>query len=246
MGGGADAPTLCGRGCNDGGRCRAPSSASNAAGATTADRRNGAGVEGRLRAYLVRTNVDIALVGLILACYHAAAYAAESSSHADDGGGGSANDPNGADTGMTEEGELHEEEREAYAVLFPWFAEIVGVFAYYVLSRYCHALPYTAIMFVVGAFIGLSVEQLNENAITFSASTWIGIEGEVILLVFLPGLLYLDSFNIDVHLFIMSFWQVRFRCASSAFRCASICPCLITNYPSALCMLPIAFRVVSL
>ena len=31
---------------------------------------------------------------------------------------------------------------------------------------------------------------------------------QVILLVFLPGLLYLDSYNIDVHLFLQSFWQL--------------------------------------
>ena len=35
-----------------------------------------------------------------------------------------------------------------------------------------------------------------------------GINGHVILLVFLPGLLYLDSYNIDVHLFTQSFAQL--------------------------------------
>ena len=31
---------------------------------------------------------------------------------------------------------IENEESEVYAVLFPWFAEIVGVFVYYILSRY--------------------------------------------------------------------------------------------------------------
>ena len=73
--------------------------------------------------------------------------------------------------------------------------------------RYLHAIPYTAIMFLIGAFIGMTVRRLD-NAIAQSALTWVGIEGEVILLVFLPGLLFLDSYNIDVHLFISSFTQL--------------------------------------
>ena len=89
------------------------------------------------------------------------------------------------------------------------FAEIIGVFVYYVLSRYAHALPYTAIMFIIGFFIGFSLQRIDQsNAVTTSASVWIGIEGEVILLVFLPGLLYLDSYNIEIHLFLQSFWQL--------------------------------------
>ena len=160
-------------------------------------------IDNRFRNYLIRTNLDIFLIGIVLACYHAhyALVYAEST----DGHGGS----NSTSTGdHSEEEILSEEKREVYAVLFPWFAEIVGVFVYYVLSRYAHAIPYTAIMFIIGAFIGFSVQRVNVNAITFSAETWINIEGEVILLVFLPGLLYLDSYNIDVHLFITSFTQL--------------------------------------
>lgn len=88
------------------------------------------------------------------------------------------------------------------------FVEITGVFVYFFLSRYAHAIPYTAVMFIVGFFIGFSVQRVNSNGITDSTQLWLGIEGEVILLVFLPGLLYLDSYNIDVHLFIQSFWQL--------------------------------------
>ena len=72
-------------------------------------------------------------------------------------------------------------------------------------KRYNAYLP--AIMFLIGAFIGMTVRRLD-NAIAQSALTWVGIEGEVILLVFLPGLLFLDSYNIDVHLFISSFAQL--------------------------------------
>ena len=80
---------------------------------------------------------------------------------------------------------------------------------YYFLSRFVHHLPYTAVMFIIGAFIGLAAEhKTHEGPIETSAASWIEIEGEVILLVFLPGLLYLDSYNIDIHLFFKSFWQL--------------------------------------
>lgn len=46
------------------------------------------------------------------------------------------------------------------------------------------------------------------NAIVESMKQWLGINGEVIILTFLPGLLFLDSYNINVHLFVQSFWQL--------------------------------------
>ncbi len=63
-------------------------------------------------------------------------------------------------------------------------------------------------MFLVGLLIGYSVQRVKGNAVTESTTLWLGIEGEVILLVFLPGLVYLDSYNIDVHMFHQAFWQV--------------------------------------
>ena len=164
---------------------------------------NRKGIDKRVSDYLLRTNIDVMVIGLILACYHAHAVYAESTAGTEEGGG-----HENVVHSESEEGVLSEEKREVYAILFPWFAEIIGVFVYFFLSRFAHAIPYTAAMFIVGALIGVSVQLGNRNAITFSAETWIGIEGEVILLVFLPGLLYLDSYNIDVHLFFASFWQL--------------------------------------
>ncbi|KAL7532691.1 hypothetical protein ACHAXR_004787, partial [Thalassiosira sp. AJA248-18] len=124
-----------------------------------------------------------------------------------DGGHDSVNEGHG-NTVLSEEELVEHEATGVYAILFPWFAEIVGVFAYYFLSRYAHSIPYTAVMFLIGAFIGISVQRVDVNGITKSATVWLGIEGEVILLVFLPGLLFLDSYNIDVYLFSSSFWQI--------------------------------------
>lgn len=95
------------------------------------------------------------------------------------------------------------------AVLFPWFAQLVGIFVYLIISRYAHGVPYTAVMFIIGALIGVSIAYIKDPTdITISAKQWAGINGEVILLVFLPGLLYLDAYNVDVHLFFQSFWQL--------------------------------------
>ena len=47
------------------------------------------------------------------------------------------------------EGEAEEFEH-AHAVLFPWFVEAVGLVVFFILARYVHGLPYTAVMFVVG------------------------------------------------------------------------------------------------
>lgn len=96
----------------------------------------------RFRKFLVRTNMDLFIIGSILALYHATSYASASAVPNMDVST-ALNDA----TNNTSAEEVHED-TEALAILFPWFAEIVGVFVYYVLSRYLHAIPYTAVMFL--------------------------------------------------------------------------------------------------
>jgi len=86
----------------------------------------------KLRSFLISTNYDMIAITLMLALYHASTtsvYAAEEEQHSDSSGGGHGSSES------TEE-VIENEESEVYAVLFPWFAEIVGVFVYYILSRY--------------------------------------------------------------------------------------------------------------
>lgn len=114
----------------------------------------------------------------------------------------SASGQDGADTD-------HEETEIANVVLFPWFSVLIGIFAYYLISRYAHGLPYTAVMFITGALMGYSsVNFFEGNAIVESVRMWIEINGVVIILSFLPGLLFLDSYNINVYLFMKSFSQL--------------------------------------
>ncbi|KAL3769325.1 hypothetical protein ACHAWO_007524 [Cyclotella atomus] len=166
----------------------------------------------RVRDRFINTNLDLFLIAVLLALYHVGcAYANEETTAHEETTTVTETTPDEVTTehgSASEEEILIEQEYSVYAVLYPWFVEIIGVFAYYFLSRYLHALPYTAVMFIVGFFIGFAVQRTEVNGITISAANWINIEGEVILLVFLPGLLYLDSYNIDIHLFLQSFWQL--------------------------------------
>ena len=40
------------------------------------------------------------------------------------------------------------------AMLFPWFFQLVGIFAFFILSRYLRFLPYTAVLFLLGVCAG--------------------------------------------------------------------------------------------
>lgn len=97
------------------------------------------------------------------------------------------------------------------AVLFPWFSEILGVCVFFVLTRYCHWLPFTAVMFLVGTLMGIAVTLPGDepgNNLAESISQWFKIDGHVLLLVFLPGLLFKDAFDVNVHLFKQSIFQL--------------------------------------
>ncbi|KAL7539913.1 hypothetical protein ACHAXR_009703, partial [Thalassiosira sp. AJA248-18] len=104
--------------------------------------------------------------------------------------------------------DVADHEENPYGVLFPWFTVLIGIFVYYIISRYAHFVPYTAVMFISGALMGFLSLHTFDNAIIESTRLWLGINGEVILLVFLPGLLFLDSYNINVYLFRQAFSQL--------------------------------------
>ena len=46
------------------------------------------------------------------------------------------------------------------------------------------------------------------TALDKASVIWMNINGQVLLLVFLPGLIFLDAFTLNVHLFFQSFWQL--------------------------------------
>jgi len=105
---------------------------------------------------------------------------------------------------MEEEGEAH------YAILYPWFVSLLSVFIYYILTRYVHGVPYTAVLFLLGTFMGVGIayREGSHDQLTTSTAMWDNIDSELLLLVFLPGLLFKDAYGLDVHLFTKAFGQV--------------------------------------
>ena len=88
-------------------------------------------------------------------------------------------------------------------ILFPWFAEIIGVLTFFLLARYCHALPFTAVMFLIGTLMGIAVTVRGyaANELATSIVQWTNIDGHVLLLVFLPGLVSgMDTVFIGLYL----------------------------------------------
>ena len=95
------------------------------------------------------------------------------------------------------------------AVLFPWFSELLGVIVFFILTRYVTALPFTAVMFLLGVFMGMGATTTNsEDQLSESIIQWTGINSEVLLRVFLPGLMFSDSFGLNVFLFDKASLQV--------------------------------------
>ena len=73
-----------------------------------------------------------------------------------------------------------------------------------------HALPYTAVMFLIGTSIGVTIVALDfepDDHAAVSSQMWAAIDSEVLLLVFLPGLIFKDAFGMNVHLFRCGFFQ---------------------------------------
>lgn len=108
-----------------------------------------------------------------------------------------------------EESEVEEETEPATAVLFPWFSEILGVLVFFFMTRYIRLFPFTAIMFLLGTFMGVgAVRLMNDNHLKESIFQWGYINSEVLLLVFLPGLIFRDAFTLNVRLFVLAFNQL--------------------------------------
>lgn len=108
-----------------------------------------------------------------------------------------------------EDGDDHHEAHEVYAVIFPWFIQAIGILVYFLLTRYVHAVPYTAVLFIVGILMGVGGELRGDaNVLGQSIQLWTGIDNEVLFTVFLPGLLFKDALEINFHLLTACIWQL--------------------------------------
>lgn len=191
----------------------------NGGSSASSVRKNPVNIDRSVRDFFKRTNLDLAFIGLLFAVYsyHVQAneeVATDKATDAQHGGavqqdldkevssmmahGISNGTAHNSEESAVEELAEHEDAHAAvHAVLFPWFAQIIGIFVYYFLSRFAHALPYTAVMFVMGFAMGFNIFRLGLNLLDESMITWMAIPGQLLLLVFLPGLLYIDAYHID-------------------------------------------------
>ena len=106
-------------------------------------------------------------------------------------------------------GNEEEEIEPSTAVVFPCFVEALGLLVFFILSRWITVLPYTAVMFVLGVGMGIGATRTGlDDELSVSIGMWSGINSEVLLLVFLPGLIFKDALHINFHLFTASLSQI--------------------------------------
>ena len=169
---------------------------------------------------LIKTNLDMVLLGIFVA-YWNTAFASQLFDDSDSNVNIEEEQLSAANVDTKDEDEyedIYDDENDSgsispvYAILFPFFTQTIAIFIYYLITRYLKILPYTAIVFLLGTTIGYATNTSDSDAqydaVSYSTSIWLGINGQVILLVFLPGLIFHDSFTINVHLFFQAFWQL--------------------------------------
>mmetsp|Transcript_29516 Transcript_29516/g.81122 ORF Transcript_29516/g.81122 Transcript_29516/m.81122 type:complete len:874 (+) Transcript_29516:259-2880(+) len=107
------------------------------------------------------------------------------------------------------DGSGNEEAEPAEAVLYPFFILCLGIVAHCFLSRYAPWLPYTAVLFILGTLIGVGATRFeNDNVLHKSiVDFWLPIDSELLLVAFLPGLVFSDASGQNTHLFRKAFWQ---------------------------------------
>ena len=171
----------------------------------------------KVELFLVHNNLDLYLLGVFMATYHlysnnrnssnSCAYAQQYYTTADYDDISDDDDTIIITEKVSYMGS--NDQSAIYALLFPWLVQTCSIFIYYLITRYFKILPYTATVFIYGMVLGFFTESpTTTNSIAYSSEVWLGIDGYVVLLIFLPGLIYNDAHTINVHLFFQAFWQL--------------------------------------
>ena len=86
------------------------------------------------------------------------------------------------------------------AIVFLFFSLVVGALVTYLLSRYLPDLPYTLVVFILGAIFAVIITQApSQNALQQSLQLWNRIDPNLLLFMFLPALLFSDAMNLNYH-----------------------------------------------
>ena len=100
--------------------------------------------------------------------------------------------------------------RAENAVLFPFCFLALGALTMYLTSRYAPDVPYTVIMLCEGFLVDWWASLSNScplNAMQDSLYQWSHIDGNLLLLVFLPALLFGDAMSMNAYQFFRAKWQ---------------------------------------
>mmetsp|Transcript_6728 Transcript_6728/g.14764 ORF Transcript_6728/g.14764 Transcript_6728/m.14764 type:complete len:857 (+) Transcript_6728:153-2723(+) len=86
------------------------------------------------------------------------------------------------------------------AIVFLFVALFIGAFVTYMLSRYAPKMPYTVVVFAVGAGLSYLFQFLpDENVLKESVGMWNNMEPELLLFMFLPALLFGEAMSLNFH-----------------------------------------------
>lgn len=86
------------------------------------------------------------------------------------------------------------------ALIFLFFALLLGAVFTYMISRYFTELHYTVVIFFVGVIIAVIFQQISDSDLfKISVAEWEGFNGELILYIFLPALLFGDLMALNFH-----------------------------------------------
>merc|ERR1719157_65568 len=116
--------------------------------------------------------------------------------------------------------DAREGSKDAYAILYPWLVQLLGCMSLVLLARFNIPVPYAAVMFIWGTILGVVATNAdNDSAMELSPklidsiTSWINIDSETLLLIFLPGLIFKDAVEIPINLFqvaIVQIWVLSF------------------------------------
>ena len=96
-----------------------------------------------------------------------------------------------------------------YALLFPWVTQAMGVIVFFLIHRFEIPVPYVGIMFCLGLVMGVGALRIGgDDQMTQSILQWSFIDSQLLLLVFLPGLIFRDAIEVNFDLFMVAFGQI--------------------------------------
>lgn len=124
------------------------------------------------------------------------------------------------------EGEEEEYFRAAAPILFLFVSFILGTLVRFLLKRLNIQMPYTVVLFVFGALMGLVSRQYESLQIyTYLAR----IDPKLLLHMFLPILIFESAFAMDAHTFMRCFTQCILMAVPGLLICAGLTAFLSVN-----------------